>query len=355
MLVGSTRNRRKYGFTKQAFLLDESTRRCHFSGRFTKRLCFFLYISVPCDSTNNKDVLEICDVRLTSHKGENPCDSDDYDDIGLSSEEEAEGLDASEYIRRKYDKPAPPPPPPVPPLPGLPGQSGLGSTTTEATPTTTTTTVSVPRSALQEVHSLLGRLLGQPGQSSSDVPIGVPHPAPATADNPFNVTRAKQGEKVCKVCKRTFWSTETLRKHQKTHTGTQKWTCTRPECGRKLASKRSFEKHKTTCGVEKRFFCRRKGCDSRFATKEGLAAHQSTHKKLSKKEGVCKFCNKDDFHRAKSLKDHIRFCEKNPNRVGPFPCPFEGCHRGPDDPFNHTRNLNQHLKNAHGYDPKHKF
>ena len=135
----------------------------------------------------------------------------------------------------------------------------------------------------------------------------------------------------------------------------QKWTCTRPECGRKLASKRSFDAHKLTCGVEKRFFCRKKGCKSRFATKEGLAAHQSTHKKLSKKEGVCKFCKKEDFKRAKSLKDHIRYCEKNPDHVGPFPCPIEGCHRGVDDPFNRTRNLNQHLKNAHDYDPKHKF
>ena len=322
-------------------------------GVYAKRLCLFLIFSVPCDSQNNKDVLEIRDVRMSTHKGANPTDSDDYEDIGLSSEEEAEGLEEVEHIRRKYNKPAPPAPPippPPPPLPDLPAV-----TTSEAIPTTSTTTVSVPRSALQEVHALLGRLLGQPGQSAPDVPLGEPHPPPPSVGNPFNVTRAKHGEKFCKVCKRGFWSTETLRKHQKTHTGQQKWTCTNPDCGRKLASKRSFDTHKLTCGVDKRFFCRRKGCKSKFATRAGLDAHQSTHKKLSKKEGVCQFCKKDDFWRAKSLKDHIRYCDKNPDHVGPFPCPFEGCPRGPANPFARTRNLNQHMKNAHDYDPKHKF
>ena len=294
------------------------------------------------DSSNTKDVLEIRDVRLSVHKGAHLSDSDNYTDIGLSSEEEADELDPASQFRRKYDRPAPVPDP-VPPVP-------LPSTSDE-------TTVRVPKEALQQVHDLLGQLLqghvpstrgtgGSDGGGSFQMPPG---------SNPFNVRRAKEGEKVCQVCKRTFWNTDTLRRHQKTHTGAQRYTCTNPNCGRKLASKRSFDAHKATCGVEKTKFCPRKDCDKLFATVEGLKAHMSTHKKLPKKKDSCPHCQKAGFTREKSLKDHIRFCESNPNKVGPFPCPVADCHRGPANPFNRTRNRNQHMKKAHGWDPKHRF
>ena len=110
---------------------------------------------------------------------------------------------------------------------------------------------------------LLEALEVQDGGGSSQMPPG---------SNLFNVRRAKEGEKVCQVCKRTFWNTDTLRRHQKTHTGAQRYTCTNPNCGRKLASKRSFDAHKATCGVEKTKFCPRKGCEKLFATAEGLKA-----------------------------------------------------------------------------------
>ena len=233
------------------------------------------------DTSNTKDVLEVRDVRLSVHKGAHLSDSDSYTDIGLSSEEEADELDPAPQFRRKYARPVPAPilePDPVPPVP-------LPSTSDE-------TTVRVPKEALQQVHDLLGQLLqgqvpstggtgGTDGGSSSQMPPG---------SNPFNVRRAKEGEKVCQVCKRTFWNTDTLRRHQKTHTGAQRYTCTNPSCGRKLASKRSFDAHKATCGVEKTKFCPRKGCEKLFATAEGLKAHMSTNKKLSKKKDSCPHC-----------------------------------------------------------------
>ena len=302
--------------------------------------------SVPMDTSNTKDILEVRDVRLSVQKGAHLSDSDSYTDIGLSSEEEADELDPAPQFRRKYARPAPAPvpdPDPVPPVP-------LPSNSDEAT-------VRVPKEALQQVHDLLGQLLqgqvpstggtgGTDGGSPSQMPPG---------SNPFNVRRAKEGEKVCQVCKRTFWNTDTLRRHQKTHTGAQRYTCTNPSCGRKLASKRSFDAQKATCGVEKTKFCPRKGCEKLFATAEGLKAHMSTHKKLSKKKDSCPHCQKAGFTREKSLKDHIRFCESNPNKVGPFPCPVADCHRGAANPFNWTRNLNQQMKKAHGWDLKHRF
>ena len=98
------------------------------------------------DTSNTKDVLEIHDVRLSIHKGAHLSDSDNYTDIGLSSEEEADELDPAPQFRRKYDRPAPmPAPDPAPPAP-------IPSTSDEAT-------VRVPKEALQQVHDLLGQLL----------------------------------------------------------------------------------------------------------------------------------------------------------------------------------------------------
>ena len=300
--------------------------------------CLYLDVctifTVTLDDENEKVVLDVQDIRYSRHKDVHPDDSDDAQDIGLSSEEEAEELEDDPHIRRKFQYTPAPEPTPAP----APG------------PAAGTSTVQVPVEALQQVQQYLGQLLG------GGVPTGVlPGPQlPVPEDAPlFNVPKPKKGEKVCTICKRVFWTTDTLKRHLKVHTGEQKHTCPNEGCGRKLASKRSLETHLTTCQKEKRFFCKKKDCQKLFATKEALRAHQSTHTTLKAKDATCTGCGKGGFTREKSLKDHYRYCDGNPNRVGPFPCPVAGCRRGAKNPFRRTRNLNVHLKEEHGHDPKH--
>ena len=100
-------------------------------------------------------------------------------------------------------------------------------------------------------------------------------------------------------------------------------------------------------------FCKHKDCKKLFATKAGLKAHSLTHKTLPKNKSVCSGCGKGGFTREKSLKDHFRYCDGNPEKVGPFPCLVPGCPRGPAKPFRRTHNLNVHMKEAHDFDPKH--
>ena len=107
-------------------------------------LLFSIFV-VNVDEENSKDVLDILEVRVSAHKGENPDDSEDYAAIGLSSEEEAEDLPDNEYIRRKFQIP-PPVPDPVPPFP----------TVSSGEPTTS---IQVPVAMLQQVHQVLGQLL----------------------------------------------------------------------------------------------------------------------------------------------------------------------------------------------------
>ena len=259
---------------------------------------------------------------MTAHKDAQPSDSEDNIDIGLSSEEEAEDLAESPHIRRKFV------PPPVPPQPQPAPSTSTGGSAN----------IQVPVEALQKVKQYIGQLLG--GEATPGVfPPPEDPPAPTSEEVPFVVPKPKRGEKVCQLCQRKFWATETLRRHMQLHSGKQKHVCPNEGCGRKLSSKRSLETHLTTCHKEKEFFCKTKGCDKLFASKQALSAHEKTHKKLGKGMGVCKGCGKEGFTKQKSLDDHYRTCAGNPDRVGPFPCRVAGCRRGPAKPFTRIRNL----------------
>ena len=281
--------------------------------------------------------MDVRDLRLSNHKDLHPEDSDNPADIGLSSEEEADNLDEHPAIRRKYH------------------QTSQPIVTTAPTTSSTSTdpqmaTIQIPVTALQQVHNMLGQMLQ--GQVPEQAPVP-PAPLEPAEGMPFSVTRPKRGEKQCTVCQRKFWSTDTLRRHIKSHTGKQQHICPNPGCRRKLSSKRSYDIHLTTCQKEKTKFCKKAGCNKLFSTKAALEAHQATHITLKGEAQKCKGCGKGGFTRQKSVDDHYRYCDGNPNRVGPFPCPVAGCRRGKDHPFRRTQNLNLHLKQEHCYDPKH--
>ena len=313
------------------------------------------YFSVRVDDENVKEVLSVDPVRISNYKDENPDDSASCSEIGLSSEEEADSMSEDECVARKYHRgkkaKSAPEPDPVPPVPSVPPQPQTG---------TEMATVQVPIAMLHQVYSALGQLLqGQQPQLPSMGNIPQPpkraaQPAPGTG-LPFAVPKVSREEKKCQFCQRVFWAPETFRRHLKTHLGTQHNICPNEGCGRKLSSKRSLDLHLTTCGVPKDIFCPKKDCKSRFATKQALQHHLSNHQVLKKSEQKCPGCDKADFTKLKSKKDHWRYCPGNPNRIGPFYCPVPGCHRGEgtDQPFERTRNLNQHLRVAHGHDPKH--
>ena len=113
------------------------------------------------DEENVKEVLKIAMVTVSLHKEAHPSDSEDYDEIGLSSEEEAEDLEPDKYVRRKFDKPAPPPEsqPRLPQLPGSDPSPGSAPSTDPVPPAGETTTLQVPVSAVKQLHTLLGQII----------------------------------------------------------------------------------------------------------------------------------------------------------------------------------------------------
>ena len=231
------------------------------------------------DAENDKEVLAVRDVQISLHKEQHPDDTASGDEIGLSSEDEADEMSEDDQIGRKYKRRAPPPPAPDEPVPPAPAQPDhQPQSIPQAGSTSGLASIQVPVSMLQQVHSALGQLLqGQPPQLPplGGAPSADPEPSSGV---PFPVPKTSRFNKTCQICQRDFWSPETYRRHLKTHLGTQHNICPNPGCGRKLSSKRSLDKHLTTCQVPKTVFCPKKGCKSTFATKEVLQLHMPTNK-----------------------------------------------------------------------------
>ena len=74
------------------------------------------------DQENDKDVLAVRDVQISLHKEQHLNDTASGDEIGLSSEDEADEMSEDDCISRKYKRktPVPVPDEPVPPAPPQP-------------------------------------------------------------------------------------------------------------------------------------------------------------------------------------------------------------------------------------------
>ena len=118
------------------------------------RLYGFLF-AVPIDEENEYMVLSVYDIRVSRHKDAHPEDSDGPEDIGLSSEEEAEGMEENISIARKYhQRPGPAPAPAAPPAPRA-TSTDTGTSTTDPE----VATLQVPVAALQQVQEMIGKIL----------------------------------------------------------------------------------------------------------------------------------------------------------------------------------------------------
>ena len=151
-------------------------------------VCTISYVfipSVPLNDYNEKMVLTVEGVRVSRHKDIHPEDSDDPADIGLSSEEEADGMDEEPHIRRKYHQAAQP-------LPPEPEQTPAGGPAQSSSTGDDTATIQVPVAALQEVHRILGQIIGR---ENPQVSSANPQPQQPEGEIPFAVPKPKKGEK----------------------------------------------------------------------------------------------------------------------------------------------------------------
>ena len=171
-----------------------------------------------------KDVLTCRPLENSIYKSRHPEDTDYPDDVGVSSEDEAEGMEGILGVSRRLSRPPPsesfPPEPSAPPAPGKPA------------PEVKEGFIKVPKKDLKRSQGILkdilaGRRVRVSGATLEDVP--------------FKVPEVEAGETCCELCRQCFKSTRSLRRHMKTHTGDTGWSC--DQCGKVLASGAMYNLH----------------------------------------------------------------------------------------------------------------
>ena len=257
------------------------------------------YISVRANRELVKDVLTCQPLVNSTYKERHPEDTDDPGAVGVSSEDEAEGMGEVLGISRRLQKPEP--------SPAESSTAKLGSATPSdpATPVVPEEegVIWVKRKDLRRAEGILKDILAgrrvrmSTGASCQDVPFEVPIVQP--------------GERDCLLCRQSFKSTRSLKHHMKTHTGETGWSCS--HCSKILASRAMRDLHLKSCGQEKGHWCRE--CNKGYTTKQALVAHlKAKHGPApSIEELTCPTCGKI-FNIVKTMREHLTTTK------GPFHC-----------------------------------
>ena len=264
-----------------------------------------------------KSVLETSRLLTSPYKAEHPSDTEDGLNVGLSSEDEAEGL------------------------PTDPGRAHRDTVTgpSLAPKPTEGAEVVVKRRALRRVKQQVSALL-----RGEDLPEGAQ--AREVADMPYQLPPVARDSKECPICQQVFKTHHRLLHHMGVHRG-EKFPC--EKCGKVLATRKMWKTHTAACVQGKRVPC--SDCDQSFSSKQGMRQHfRVTHGAEAPERDesfLCPYCAKV-FAVKKSMWEHSGVCTGNPSRKGPFYCRVLGCPSS-EHPFSHMKNLNVHLSVVHGW------
>ena len=271
-------------------------------------------------------MLECSISKVSRWKVEHPSDTEDETLVRLSSEDEAEGLDAIPGVARwRSGGPAV--------VPGSPVHHPAAEDE-----------VLVKKRALKWVkQQVLALLRGE------DLPKGAQ--AREVAEVPYQIPAVARERKDCPVCQRSFKTHHCLMVHMGVHWG-EKFPC--GKCGKVLATKRTWTEHTKACVSGIRVGC--PDCGQEFSCNQGMHQHQKAKHGAEAPTQVrggyiCPFCGKG-YQIKKTWVEHKPYCASNPDCKGPYYCRVAGCPSA-NHPFTHMRNLNQHMANLHGWKEHH--
>ena len=265
------------------------------------------------------------EAKQSHWKIEHPSDTEDEKNVGLSSEDEAEGLEAAPGVaRRGTGVPTVPEPQPA----SAPAPLRVADDE-----------VIVKKRALRRMKQQMSALL-----RGEDLPEGAQ--GREVAEVPYEVPSVPRGETTCPVCGQSFRSHHRVVVHMGVHRG-EKFPC--GKCGKVLASKRYWRDHTQSCVKGKTVAC--PVCRKPFASAQSMHNH---HKAQHGADSLvppggfeCPFCGKK-YQIKKSWTEHKPYCVDNPNKKGPYFCRVAGC-TSADHPFPRIRNLNYHMATIHGW------
>ena len=246
------------------------------------------------------------------YKSHHPDDTDNPDTLGVSSEDEADGMEDILGVSRRLNKPSPTEP--LLPELAVPEEEGM---------------IRVPKKDLKRVQGILKDILA--GRRVC------PSAGATQEDVPFQVPEVQAGDTSCELCHQSFKSTCLLRRHMKTHTGDTEWSC--DWCGKVLVSKVMYEPHMKSCSQEKGHWCQE--CNKGYTTKQALVAHLKVkHSPAPTVEQLTCPISSKVFKVIKTMREHMA------SHKGPFHCRVKGCSAGL---FLLPKHLNRHMEEKHRF------
>ena len=289
-----------------------------------------------------KEVMVCGDVSMSMYKIWHPDDTDDPQDVGLSSDDEATGMGEEIGIARRVVRPVrsvspsysqgravSPPAEDRTPSSGTSGPSGeppagfvrLGPDE-----------IVIKKAVLRGIKR--GAELALKGCVPPSFSMGA-----SAGDVPFAIPKPSRNEVHCTFCRKDFPSTKALRRHVRIHAGKSIYKCSR--CGRHLASRATMEMHQRSCGIQD---CPHNcvTCGKGYHSKQALLQHLKVHQPpASVEDRTCPDC-KQVFNLVKTMREH------RATHRGPFPCPVEDC----PAVFSLPKRRNRHLREKHGFDSR---
>ena len=244
------------------------------------------------------------DVSMSMYKIRHPDDTDDPQDVGLSSDDEATGMGEEIGIARRVVRPV------RSVSPSYSQGRAVSPPAEDWTPPSSTSGPSGeppagfvrlgPDEIVIKKAVLRGIKRGAELALEGCVPPSFSMGASA-GDVPFAIPKPSRNEVHCTFCRKDFPSAKALRRHIRIHAGKSIYKCSR--CGRHLASRATMEMHQRSCGVQD---CPHNcvTCEKGYHSKQALLQHLKVHQPpASVEDRTCPDC-KQVFNLVKTMREH---------------------------------------------------
>ena len=237
-------------------------------------LCWSLVFSVQ-QKDLVKDVTICTDVVLSEYKNRHPDNTDEPQNVGLLSDDEATGMKEQIGIARRITLSRPSPGGPSA-APGRPS-----ATASPAGPSVPLTGPPVgfvklgPDEVVISKGVLQGIKRGAELALKGTLPASFSSVTATAGDLPFDVPQPPKHAVHCNLCTKDFPTSKALRKHLRMHRGQSNHIC--QKCRKHLACSRMMDMHKASCG-SKDFLHNCQACGKGYHTKQALVQHLKVHR-----------------------------------------------------------------------------